>query len=402
MKKSVLFVINTFSKGGAEVALLELLKHIDLNRYEIDLFVLMGQGELVSQLPPEIRLINHRYDTTSVLTSAGKKILIKNVIRAALCRGNVFRLFGYMVKNWIAMLGNENHPYKNLIWRMMSDGAERQDKEYDLAVAFLEGGSSYYVSDHVKAKRKATYVHVDYQQAGYTRELDLNCYLSFDHLFMVSKEVQDKFVEIYPELEDRCSIFYNIINHEMIFKKAIEDEGFLDAYNGIRLLTVGRLHYQKGYDIAIQAMQLLKRRNIHARWYVLGDGSLRDKLAQQIHSAGLDDDFILMGAVTNPYPYYEQCDIYVHATRYEGKSIAIQEAMILGCPVIASNCVGNRETVEDGVNGILCELTPEGIADAIEDLILDKNLRMKYSARAAAIRSKEDSEVHKLMQVLNA
>jgi glycosyltransferase involved in cell wall biosynthesis len=219
---------------------------------------------------------------------------------------------------------------------------------------------------------------------------------------MVSKEVQEKFLEVYPDLRERTSIFYNIIDHEMILQKAIEDDGFLDAYDGTRLLTVGRLHYQKGYDIAIQAMQILKKRGVRARWYVLGDGALRDKLQEQIREADLEEDFILMGAVSNPYPYYEQCDIYVHATRYEGKSIAIQEAMILGCPVIASNCVGNRETVDDGVNGILCDLSPQGIADAIEDLIMDKALRMKYSVQASSIRSVTDREIYHLLKMIDA
>jgi glycosyltransferase involved in cell wall biosynthesis len=307
-----------------------------------------------------------------------------------------------MVSNGLAMMRKENHPYKNLVWRLMSDSAERLDQHYDLAVAFLEGGSSYYVADHVNADKKVTYIHVDYQQAGYTKELDRACYEKFDHLFMVSKEVQEKFLEVYPDLRERTSIFYNIIDHEMILQKAIEDDGFLDAYDGTRLLTVGRLHYQKGYDIAIQAMQILKKRGVRARWYVLGDGALRDKLQEQIREADLEEDFILMGAVSNPYPYYEQCDIYVHATRYEGKSIAIQEAMILGCPVIASNCVGNRETVDDGVNGILCDLSPQGIADAIEDLIMDKALRMKYSVQASSIRSVTDREIYHLMKMIDA
>jgi glycosyltransferase involved in cell wall biosynthesis len=307
-----------------------------------------------------------------------------------------------MVSNGLAMMTKENHPYKNLVWRLMSDSAERLEQHYDLAVAFLEGGSSYYVADHVNADKKVTYIHVDYQQAGYTKELDRACYEKFDHLFMVSKEVQEKFLEVYPDLRERTSIFYNIIDHEMILQKAIEDDGFLDAYDGTRLLTVGRLHYQKGYDIAIQAMQILKKRGVRARWYVLGDGALRDKLQEQIREADLEEDFILMGAVSNPYPYYEQCDIYVHATRYEGKSIAVQEAIILGCPVIASNCVGNRETVDDGVNGILCDLSPQGIADAIEDLIMDKALRMKYSVQASSIRSVTDREIYHLMKMIDA
>ena len=118
-----------------------------------------------------------------------------------------------------------------------------------------------------------------------------------------------------------------------------------------RLLTVGRLTSQKAYEIAIDAMKLLKEKGVQAHWYVLGEGELREVLQRQINRLGLEKDFLLLGAVENPYPYYAQCDLYVHATRFEGKSIAVQEAKILGCPILVSDCNGNREQVKDGVDG---------------------------------------------------
>ena len=72
-------------------------------------------------------------------------------------------------------------------------------------------------------------------------------------------------------------------------------------------------------------------------------------LTAQIEQLGLQNAFILVGAVNNPYPYYTQADLYVHATRFEGKSIAIQEAQTLGCPMVVSDCSGNREQVIQGV-----------------------------------------------------
>ena len=130
-------------------------------------------------------------------------------------------------------------------------------------------------------------------------------------------------------------------------------------------MTVGRLTYQKAYDIAIETMSILKESGQKIRWYVLGEGEQRRYLEKKIDALGLKEDFLLLGAVDNPYPYYEQTDIYVHATRFEGKSIAIQEAQTLGCAVIASDCIGNRELITDGEDGILCQLTPEKLADSI-------------------------------------
>lgn len=177
-------------------------------------------------------------------------------------------------------------------------------------------------------------------------------------------------------------------------------EGVSDGFEWKRLLTVGRLTYQKAIDIAIDAMKLLKERGWAVRWYVLGDGDQRRALERKIAALGLKEDFVLLGAVENPYPYYAQADIYVHATRFEGKSIAIQEAQTLGCAVIASDCNGNREQIEDGVDGILCQLTPEGIADSIEDLLQDEEKRKSLGRAAERKNMAQEQELQKLLELL--
>ena len=129
------------------------------------------------------------------------------------------------------------------------------------------------------------------------------------------------FNDVYPECRNKTLVFHNLIDREEICRKAELTGGFSDAYSGKRILTVGRLTAQKAYELAIDAMKLLKDQGVKARWYVLGEGELRDKLQQKIDSLGLKEDFLLLGAVENPYPYYKQCDLYVHATRFEGKSM---------------------------------------------------------------------------------
>ena len=94
-----------------------------------------------------------------------------------------------------------------------------------------------------------------------------------------------------------------------------------------------------------------------------------------------------------------QTDIYVHATRFEGKSIAIQEAQILGCPVIASDCNGNREQIENGIDGILCSLTPEAIADSIKELIADPKKREEYAKRAQNRNTQNNDELDLLLNM---
>ena len=219
-----------------------------------------------------------------------------------------------------------------------------------------------------------------------------------DRIFTVSDEVKEHFLAVYPQYEKKTKVFHNMIDTDKIRKGAEKPGGFDDDFAGVRLLTVGRLTAQKAYEIAVDAMKLLKERGRNVRWYILGEGEERKPLEKKIKEYGLEQDFLLLGAKENPYPYYKQCDIYVHATRFEGKSIAIQEAQTLGCTILASDCPGNREQIEDGVDGKMCPLSAEGICDALCELLDDKEACEAYGKMA---QKKELSEKIQLTELLN-
>ena len=400
----ILFVINTLGQAGAETALLSLLQTLAREkgetRYEISLYVLTGQGEMASRLPADVRLLNKKYREESVLTAKGRKYLKKTVLKAMFTRGTVVKLFPYLVKNTCAMLGKKRLLPDKLLWRVLSDGGMVLPEEYDLAVSYLEGGAAYFVADHVKAAKKAAFIHVDYEKAGYTRALDKDCYLAFDKIFTVSDEVREAFLKAYPELPDKTEVFHNILNKEEIVRRAEEGEGFTDGFTGMRLLSVGRLTAQKAFEVSVDAMKRLKDAGKNVRWYVLGEGDQRKKLQEQIDALGLTEDFILYGAVNNPYPFMKQADIYVHASRFEGKSIAIQEAQILGKPMVVSDCSGNREQVCHGKDGLMCGLTPDSLAENIMLLLEDEALRGKLGAAAAKKNADAAEEIQKLLSML--
>lgn len=397
--KKLLFVINTLGRAGAETAMLSLFNKLDPNEYKIDLYVLMGQGEMYDDIPVHVNLLNKNFCTKSVLSSVGRRKMIRSVLHSFIKNGGFFKKCGYIIANLAAMVKDRDIKIEKLLWRTLSDGAEIFTEKYDLAVAYIEGGSAYYVADHVNADKKAAFVHIDYRSAGYTRKLDKDCYLSFDRIFAVSDEVKEYFLSVYPECGDKTYVFHNIINQEAIIHKAKEPGGFDDDFSGIRLLTVGRLTYQKAYEIAIDAMKLLKDKGRNVRWYVLGEGNLRQSLQKQIESLGLCGDFLLYGAVNNPYPYYAQADIYVHATRFEGKSIAIQEAQTLGLPIVASNSNGNKEQIINGVDGLLCELTPKAVCEAIEKFLDNTELMESCAKEAERKNIVNDKEIELLLNM---
>ena len=398
--KKILFVINTLGHAGAETALLELLRHVDPGQYQVDLYVLMGQGEMVHRLPENVKLLNRSYDDCSVLSAEGKKHLQRHVIRTLLARGTVFRMMPYLCRQLFGMLIRRRLQTDKLLWRAMAAGAQRFSEHYDLAVAYLEGGATYYVTDYVSADKKAAFIHVDYVRAGYNRSLDRGCYVKMDRIFAVSDEVKESFLAVYPECGERTQVFHNLLDQERIREQAKQQGGFTDHFDGYRILTVGRLTAQKDFQVSVDAMKLLKDSGVNARWYILGEGEKRGELEAKIRDLGLEQDFFLQGAVANPYPYMVQADLYVHATRYEGKSIAIQEAQTLGCAIIASDCSGNREQIVPEVDGVLCEMTAEGICQCVKELLNDEEKRRAFSRAAAEKELTDVKEVEKLLSLI--
>lgn len=398
-RKKLLFVINTLSAAGAEMSFLELLRQLDPNRYDIDVYVLTAQGELRERLPEYVHLKNTSYTDCSVLTREGKRHLVRMVIGAALHRGTGLRQLPYLVRTFANMCKNRRFQPDKMLWQLLAHGAPRPEGVYDLAVAYLEGGSAYFVADMVQAKKKAAFIHIDYARAGYSRAMDRGCYLKFDHIFTVSEEGKRTFLMSYPELDGRISLFHNPVDREVMLEKSRREPEcrLWNDDTGMKLLTVGRLNPQKAYEVAIETMRLLKEAQVEARWYVLGEGAERPKLEQLIRQYGLEQDFLLLGATDNPYPYYAGCDLYVHASRYEGRSVAIQEAQALGCPVLASDCSGNREQITDGVNGRLVALEPQQVADQIRAMLGDPQLLERLGKAAMEKPTSHPEDIKELL-----
>ena len=132
MRKKILFVINTFSRAGAETALLDLLRKMDERnresgntRYDLSLFVLMGQGELAVKLPESVHLLNKNYCMESVLEPRGKRHMVCTVRKALLCRGTGIKLAPYMLWAYRQMRRSGQVRIDKILWRALSDGAVR-------------------------------------------------------------------------------------------------------------------------------------------------------------------------------------------------------------------------------------------------------------------------------------
>lgn len=386
MKKRLLFIINTLGLAGAEVALLGMLSAIPKDEYEIDLMVLMNQGELIERIPDSVNLLCDRskYVTAPIHSKEGAAAMTKKALSSLFKNRHVFKNFGYIISNACTMLLSGSGLKKDkLLWKVISDATVDIDTEYDAAIAYIEGGSTYYLADHVKAKRKIAFVHISYELTGYNKKLDHGCYEAIDKIYCVSDEVKKSFLNYYPDYANKTEVFHNIIDAEGVKNRALDlseiqqcDEW--NSYKGFKLVTVGRLNHQKGYDMAVQALDIISRAGVDLKWYAVGDGEQNEMLMNLAKSLGVEDCFVILGRKANPYPYMAGADIYVQPSRFEGKSIAIEEAKILCCPMVITRCDGNMEQLTDGVDGLYCDMTPESIADEIIRLYKDADLRAVF------------------------
>lgn len=386
-RQKVLFVINTMGRAGAEKALVELIRVLDPEKYHIYLYVLIPRGEMFRELPSGVTILNPRVDDRSVLSLGGKLFVGRKLLGAAFHSGSLAKAAG----TWLFPGRGEKIRGEKILRRLVADGTAPLPGTFDLAAAYLEGPATWYVAEKVRAKRKVAFVHIDYGQAGYSRELDRGCYEKFHKIFAVSKDVRNRFLEFYPEYEEKISIFLNIINQDLIRRRAMEPGGLPAEDTGFKILTVGRLYYQKGYDIGIRTAALLASRGYKFHWYALGEGEEHKSLQSLIRQLKLEKVFVLLGAVQNPYPYFKQADLYVCTSRFEGKSIVIEEAQTLGKPIVASNCTGIEEQIRDGVDGIIVPGEPENLAREIARLMEDRELRLRLG-RAAAEKEHFHSE----------
>jgi GalNAc-alpha-(1->4)-GalNAc-alpha-(1->3)-diNAcBac-PP-undecaprenol alpha-1,4-N-acetyl-D-galactosaminyltransferase len=154
-----------------------------------------------------------------------------------------------------------------------------------------------------------------------------------------------------------------------------------------RLVAVGRLVRQKGFDLLLEAFARIAQ--CHPEWAItiLGQGPLRNELEAQADALGLAGRVYFAGEVPDPYSMFRDADLFVSASRFEGFGMALAEAMACGLPVISFDCPeGPGTIIRDGVDGIL--VPPENVAAlaaAMDRLMSDPKERQRLSARAPEV-----------------
>lgn len=369
MKKKLLFVIDSLPCAGAEKSLITLLSQLDYEQYEVDLQLFAYGWTLDELVPKEVNFLPPLSYTNYSKQSLKQMILnCRNLTQfkmiVARLRYSLFIRKGHLTNAQMA----------RLYWQSIGSVIEKNEKVYDVAISYAQGIPTFYVADKTRAAKKYAWVNVSYTLGEEDRLFQEKYYQAYERIVAVSESAEEIFLESFPMFKDRMTIIYDINDYQMIKRMSeLEPEFKLDAPH-LKLLTIGRLDHQKGYDIALEAARLLKERGILFTWYVLGKGGLYDEIKQTIQKYGLEKEFILLGITANPYPMIKQCDIYVQTSKFEGYGLAIAEARMLNKPVVTTkfDAVFNQMVHEK--NGLVTTMDGVGVADGIERLLKEPDL----------------------------
>jgi glycosyltransferase involved in cell wall biosynthesis len=397
MKKNLLFVIPSLTAAGGEKSLVSLLSQIDYDLFNVDLFLLKHDGMFMEFVPKEVNILAlpESYKLFALpLYKSMTKLLLKGKIKIFYNR-MMFALRNRCSGNTSI---NEQHN-----WKHLASSLNVLKKQYDVAIGFLEKTSIYFCVEKVDAIQKIGWIHIDYDKLGMDSDFDIKYFKRLDQIITVSEECGVTLEKRFPQLKKKIKVIYNIVSPTMINNMANQES--IDIYkkknNEIIILSIGRLHYQKGFDLAIASCKLLIERGYNIKWHIIGEGEERRNLTNLIKKNKLEKNVKLLGLKSNPYPFIKQADIYAQTSKFEGKSIAIDEAKILNKPIIVTNFSTAKDQINNGIDGLIVDMEPAAFADGIEKLIKDRRIREKFEYNLSTSKLGTEDEINKLYEILN-
>ena len=396
MKKRLLFVMESMGSGGGERSLLSLLQLIDYGKYDVDLLLFSPSGLFMGMIPPQVNLISFGKSYDSFVQPVNASV------KAYLTKGNVKVAYNrIMYSKTVNGKGGSTLYRDQLAWKYMRCAFENTLPEYDAAIGYLEGKPNFFVADCVKAKIKIGYIHSDYRKLEMDKKFDEKTFEKLDYIVGVSEKCAEILREEFPDLKEKILAVENITSPTVLQKMADESVAEYENVNSEILLTVGRIAPPKGYDIAVDAAEILVKNGVDFKWFAIGRGELQAEIEQKIKEKNLENKFILLGERANPYPYIAGCDIYVQPSYFEGKSIAIDEAKCFAKPIVATKFTTVLDQLADGETAVLAQINAESVAEKIMQLISDNELCEALSENLKKEKLGNEEEIEKFYNMLD-
>ena len=346
--KKIIFGITSLTLGGAEKVLVDIANKLS-EKYDITILTIYAKGEFEKQLNKNIKLKSIYNFTFDEMTDFQKR------------------------KTALKILLFKKYYYKKFV-----------KSDNDIEIAFLEGPITRIFGVKNPNVKKFAWIHNDISKVfGNKLEskikiaIDKKTYGKFKTLVFVSKDNRNKFTEVYKDVRDeylepvRKRVVYNYINPENVRKASMQEIN--DKFNKAttNFLIVARLTKQKRIDRVIEVHKKLLEKKYKHNFYVIGDGPEKENLEKQIKKEKVGKTFYLLGKRENPYPYMKDADFICLFSEYEGYGMVIEEAKILGKPIIITDTAA-REAVENYKNSVIVPNTEEGIYSEIREILRKK------------------------------
>ena len=346
----ILFFIPTLGHGGAERVLTNLVNHMDRDRFQITVQTMFDTGIYRDKLRKDVRYIGGFpwYFHGNTL---------------------VYRLFS-----------------PELLYRMYI----RED--YDIIVSYLEGPSARVVAGgRASGAKKICWIHIQLESRKYVarafrsmKEAEA-CYQQFDRLICVSKAVQDSLQKMIPVSVPTEVLMNTVMTEEIIEQSQEPNPDAVFRKDEINVISVAKLMKVKGFDRLARIQKKLRDQGYPVHVYVAGSGEEEENLKKQVRELGLQNCWTFLGFQKNPFPFVRAADLYVCSSWREGISTAVTEALIIGTPVVSTDCAGARELLgENNEYGIVTENTEESLYDGLLEMLSDPERLSHYRQMAAA------------------
>lgn len=332
----------------------------------------LNLGGITSFLVNIVNKLAEEYEVTLAYTkdSDSKLSLIsKNVKQISYKRPPRFKIFMHMIKRgWLKhalKIKFRNHkriaPMKSNQRLAFTEAQETVLPEillenFDIAISSAEFYCNNVVAMKINAARKIAWIHPDYSSLNTDVTFDRKTLDKFDKIAVVSKSNIESLCFKIPEYKNKIVYVPNTLDINRIYESAkhkpAEYENIADDHI---IVTVCRLdNSSKRLDRAVEICKALKERGDRFKWFVVGDGPDREFILDKVKKAKVEDCMCILGKRLNPYPYMAFADLFVLTSQYEGRPIAIDEALTLTCPVIVTKYASAEEQINKS-EGIIIE-----------------------------------------------
>lgn len=348
--------------GGVQKSLCNLLWSLDeMGSYDVTLVLFSPVGEYMDRIPPSVKCIYvdslFRYFGVSQGEMHGAD-RIKRGALAAICR-----IFG-----------------RPAAVKLMRLSQRKLQEPYDCAIAFLHngrkksffGGVQEFVLHCIKADRKVTFLHDDYEKCGANHEINNRLMAQFDKIAACSDGCRGVFESLVPHLAHKSVTVRNCNNVGEIKSLAEEDPIIYDQ-NRLNVICAARLSPRKGVDRAIEAVAEMLKQGIPVTLHILGSGIVEAQLKDMVSKRGLQENVFFYGEQGNPYRYMKNADLFLLSSYHEAAPMVIDEAYILDLPILTTRTNSSDEMVTARGCGWVCDNSQEALNRMLAEVLRDED-----------------------------